>query len=451
MKQAARLQSFLAKIFCLCAITTLVAGCSSAPKSASNKNVDGKVLDVAPLSDQVKKPQDPEPRRPANSEEPVFNAPEALARKTAEYSREMQAISDPKTAPTTAPTNLNSQSVPENPQSKINKQAIHPADGRTASSRLPEASQRPDPRSVTPHNSIEKDLPEDMSSEKDSAPMEEIAGARIPAPDQAHGGSPDNAGANTAASVSANSSSPTESLSPSLPPPTPIGSSSELAPKLDHRVKENPRDVSAHLDYQLLRFLLDDRVPDLSSLSSLPAEDRELVSSVIDGLINFRSGLRQDNNMLLSRKVRPLMEMADRLRGQADLMIPSVALCTAVRTFGEYDPIDPPRFAAGKGQEVILYCEVENFSSIVDAQQLWQTKLTQETVLYTENGMAVWSDKTKEIEDLSRRRRHDFFVVKKMRIPANLAVGRYFLKVTIVDQQINRVAEATLPIVIAVQ
>ena len=52
----------------------------------------------------------------------------------------------------------------------------------------------------------------------------------------------------------------------------------------------------------------------------------KLIAAVIDGLINFRNGLRQDNNMLLSRKVRPLLEMADRLRSQADLKIPVIAL-----------------------------------------------------------------------------------------------------------------------------
>ena len=99
----------------------------------------------------------------------------------------------------------------------------------------------------------------------------------------------------------------------------------------------------------------------------------------------------------------------------------------------------------------MLYCEVENFSSQLDEHQFWQTKLTQEAVLYSENGMQVWADKNQQINDSARRRRHDFFIVKLLKIPSNLAVGRYLMKVTIVDQQVNRIAEATIPIVIAVQ
>jgi hypothetical protein len=230
-----------------------------------------------------------------------------------------------------------------------------------------------------------------------------------------------------------------------------IGNSTELGPRISRKVKDYPRDVSGHLDFQLLRFLLDDRVPDQGALVPLPTEDRELLNTVIDGLVNFRSALRQDNNMLHSRKVKPLLEMSDRLRAQADLSIPTIALCTNVRTFGEYEPIEPARFAQGKDHDVVLYCEVENFSSQLDEHQFWQTKLTQEAVLYSENGMQVWADKNQQINDSARRRRHDFFIVKLLKVPSNLAVGRYLMKVTITDQQVNRIAEATIPIVIAVQ
>ncbi len=74
-----------------------------------------------------------------------------------------------------------------------------------------------------------------------------------------------------------------------------------------------------------------------------------------------------------------------------------------------------------------------------------------ESVLYTESGLNVWSDKTTPITDRSRQRRHDFFVVRMIRIPANLTIGRYLLKVTLVDQQASRVAEATVPIQVVAQ
>jgi hypothetical protein len=214
-------------------------------------------------------------------------------------------------------------------------------------------------------------------------------------------------------------------------------------------VKDYPRDVSAQLEYQLWRMLCEQPVPDVSPLAPLPGEDREIVSAVIDGLSNFRNTLRADNNTLLSRKIRPLVDLVDRLKAQADLNIPTLALCTLVEGYGRYTAIDPPRFTAGKINSAIVYCEVENFSSVQNAAQRWETDLTQQVVLYAEandQALMVWSDQPEAIKDESRNRRRDFFVRKRIDLPPTLVIGRYVLKVTIVDKQANRIAEASTPI-----
>ena len=92
-----------------------------------------------------------------------------------------------------------------------------------------------------------------------------------------------------------------------------------------------------------------------------------------------------------------------------------------------------------------------NFASSLNDKQMWETRLTWDMTLYSEQGMSVWSDKTESISDVSRNRRHDFFVRKAITIPHTLPVGRYLLKVSIVDTQSNRVAEATAPVGITAQ
>jgi hypothetical protein len=234
--------------------------------------------------------------------------------------------------------------------------------------------------------------------------------------------------------------------------PTAAGLSEELVRKISARMKQDPRDAAAHLDYQLLQFLLDEPVPQLSAISSLPAEDRELLTTLLDGLSNFRNGLRAEANMLHSKKVAPLLELADRLRAQADLTLPAALLCKSVTRFGVYEPMDPPRFVSGKKENnAIIYCEVANFASQMTPNKMWETKLKQEAVLYSETGLAVWSDKSDTVTDLSRNRLHDFFIADKIRIPGNLPIGRYLLKMTVTDLHANRVAEATVPVQIVAQ
>ncbi len=222
----------------------------------------------------------------------------------------------------------------------------------------------------------------------------------------------------------------------------------DLERTLTRTIKDYPRDVVANLDYQMLQVIRDESSPQLSTFSAMSPEDRELVSAIADCLAIFRTNLRTDPNMLSAKKVRPIFELADRLRAQADLRIPTVSLCTKVEGFGKYDPIDPPRFTAGKAHPALVYCEVENFASQLNDQHLWETRLTQETVLFTETGMPVWQDKSKPIVDTARNRRHDFYLVKRIDLPDTLTINRYILKVSIFDQSANRVAESSIPITI---
>ena len=226
----------------------------------------------------------------------------------------------------------------------------------------------------------------------------------------------------------------------------------DLLQKLAARVKDDPRDAVNHLNYQLLQFLLEEQVPELKSIAPLPEEDRELLTTLLDGLSNFRTGLRADANSLQSKKVAPLLELADRLRSQGELTISTAALCKSVQRFGVYEPMEPPRFVAGrKDNAAILYCEVANFSSQLNDKKLWETKLKQEAVLFSETGLQVWSDKTDTVLDQSRNRLHDFFIADKIVLPSSLPVGRYLMKMTVTDLHASRVAEATVPIQIVAQ
>ncbi|HTL30730.1 MAG TPA: hypothetical protein VL282_15980, partial [Tepidisphaeraceae bacterium] len=148
------------------------------------------------------------------------------------------------------------------------------------------------------------------------------------------------------------------SKAPLAPAPSPAAvtsgpqNNSALDERLGRLVKDYPKDVSAQFEYQLLQFLENQQVPQMQVLSSLPSEDRELLTAIVDGLSNFRNTIRIDNNMLLSRKVRPILDLAERLRSQAELSIPTLALCSKVSGFGNYEPVEA-RFPAGKETKVV--------------------------------------------------------------------------------------------------
>ena len=119
--------------------------------------------------------------------------------------------------------------------------------------------------------------------------------------------------------------------------------SDPTARRLSQRVKDYPQDLAAQFDYQAFLLAQGETVPQLPTLAGLSGEDRELLAALMDGLSNFRNAVRADGNLLLSRKVHPILDLSDRLRAQAELTIPTLALCRKVDTFGVYEPIQPTR------------------------------------------------------------------------------------------------------------
>lgn len=232
-----------------------------------------------------------------------------------------------------------------------------------------------------------------------------------------------------------------------------VSPSDELERKLVQHLRDYPKDPEGQLNYELLLFVEGQPVPQMSAMADLRAEDREILSAVMDGLSNFRNVIRADDNVLLEKKARPLLDMADRLRTQAELTIPTVALCTQVQSFGVFKPVDSNRFVAGVESQVIVYCEVQGFQSQLTPDNQWQTRLSQEMTIYTETGQPVWPDKSQaqDVIDLCREQRHDFFIAKLITLPGTLTAGRYVVKVTVTDEQANHVAEATTPLEIVAQ
>jgi hypothetical protein len=237
--------------------------------------------------------------------------------------------------------------------------------------------------------------------------------------------------------------------SPANSSPGPVTDSTDVyEQKLHKLVQEYPRDLGYQLDYQLLRLVRDEQTPDMADVTQLSNEDRDLLLTLMDGMNNFRTAARGNNNLMLNSKIQPLIEMSERLRSQAQLAIPTVALCSRVVSYGVYTPMASSRFSVGKNNELIVYNEAANFASIQGSDSIWRTRLKQEMVLYTDTGLAVWPDKPNAASfvDQSRNRRHDFFISRRIMLPSSLAAGKYVLKITLTDEQSDRVVEASAPL-----
>jgi len=405
----------------VCAIVSLAtSGCQTPPAAPSNVNAPVAPQAIAPTPAVPDATPDASARTPSDAPQGV----DAVARQAEEHVKAIEALLNERAESAERKTGETVVTIPDTgaPASPIVRALKVPEDLPTrvataVTKTVPETT-----RVTTP--SVNASIANAPTTPVDVVPANNIAGAALRVNEPS-------------ASVDK-----TDSTSVDV---------SSVERRVSQRAREYPRDIASQLDQQLLLFLKDQPVPDPASVGGLTDEDRDVLTTVMDGLANFRNGVRADSNLLMTRKIRPLVDMTERLRARSDLNLTAGVLCKEVRGFGLYTPIDPARFDAGQAHNVIVYCEVDNFSSQLNDKSLWETRLEQELVLYTETGLAVWNDKKTVFTDSSRNRRRDFFVNKIITLPDKLTIGRYVLKITMTDQNANRVAEMSLPIVIVMR
>ncbi len=138
------------------------------------------------------------------------------------------------------------------------------------------------------------------------------------------------------------------------------------------------------------------------------------------------------------------------LADEPQLRLPHVALCTEVRGFGDYDqfPLNQAgryAFLAHSRQQVVIYVEIEDFTSELNNKGQWLTELSQQWVVYSDSdGIPVWREDWQVGVDMSRNRRDDFWIVQVITLPKELSVGRYQLKIHIRDEMSGAETETAI-------
>ena len=120
--------------------------------------------------------------------------------------------------------------------------------------------------------------------------------------------------------------------------------------------------------------------------------------------------------------------------------------CTEVKGYGTFLPFAHDEFNAG--QEVLLYCEVENFQSKLVAEKGYHTALKAKYEVFSEGGNRVAEKDLGLKEEHCLNRRRDFFVPYFLWLPKQVPSGKYQLKLTLEDVHGGKSAESTIDFVI---
>ena len=137
-----------------------------------------------------------------------------------------------------------------------------------------------------------------------------------------------------------------------------------------------------------------------------------------------------NRNTLALRELRKATAALAAATGKLDVRSP--AFCTHVRSFGCFTEFEKPEFTPD--QEVVLYCEVDNFSTkeLPDGKHL--TSIQGSYQIYASDGRRV-ADHTFPLQrETCRNPRRDYFLPYRMWMPkSNVFPGSYTLQLTLED------------------
>ncbi len=191
-----------------------------------------------------------------------------------------------------------------------------------------------------------------------------------------------------------------------------------------------------------------DRQLQVDAIPGLTDRERELLSA----MQTFYTKLGQELVRSGDPEALPgaVAELHRSLTKEPQLHLNHAALTSRVSGFGAYDEFktnDAGRYAflAHSSQQAVVYMEIEDFTSELNANAEWVTELSQQLVIFSDrDGIPVWRQPWQPVVDVTKNRRHDFYIVQVVTFPEQLSVGRYQLKISVRDEKSKAEAEASL-------
>ncbi len=205
-------------------------------------------------------------------------------------------------------------------------------------------------------------------------------------------------------------------------------------------VADNPNNIAEQLRLRMMYLINNQDDKALALDEGMDVETHAIIQAQIRAMMASREADGRDPATFANNLLESVENLRGLVRAKADLSVPKVILCKSTEGFGVYEPYQPAEFPAGMRQEVLIYVEVDNFSSEVTPNGFFRTLLTlRPSLLNKRTGEEIWSTTYENIEDLSRRRRRDFFLTVSQTIPASLAPGEYVLKVEVEDVLVGKI------------
>ncbi len=214
----------------------------------------------------------------------------------------------------------------------------------------------------------------------------------------------------------------------------------ELGNELIERLEEAEAtavDPDSKVDISRKQRFLHLALGDLESaqkpIEGLDSGAQEYVSQTLQGLHDATDPKGHPSvRRKLSKALKSHRGATQKLASVASLELMNLAFCKEIDGFGEIKKFRSSRFRGD--QQVLLYCELENFVSTKVAAG-FQTRLQGTYEILDEDGKRVMEQLLPEDTDTCANQRRDFYIAYRFHLPKRIAPGIYSLRLVIEDMQ----------------
>jgi len=205
--------------------------------------------------------------------------------------------------------------------------------------------------------------------------------------------------------------------------------------------------VSEDAWLRLLYLAADRRSDAVRPIDHLDARHQEFWSHQLHGLAVYLD----DEGMPMAHRrsavaLRQLREAVANLAAESTLDVRNLAFCSEVTSYGSYKEFEKNEFKPD--QEVLLYVEVDNFTSQPTAGG-FETSLQGSYQILDRSGRRVIDHTFSEAREVCRNRRRDLFIRYRIWMPKNIYPGAYTLELTIEDTKARKFGQSRIDFTIA--
>ena len=207
--------------------------------------------------------------------------------------------------------------------------------------------------------------------------------------------------------------------------------------------QESARQAAEQARLRMLYLLAGRRDDAIRPIPMLPPSLQDFWSKQLFGLATWLDTSNSSESTRAAATKQILDEAVSRLGESAPLTVRNAAFCTKIVDYGRTTPFGKYEFVPG--QEVLLYAEVENFSS-ESTPDGFQTSLKGTYAIFDSRDRKVDERTYDMLKDRCQNTRRDFFIILNMNVPDyQIYPGSYTLVLTIEDLNSGKVGQSSIP------